>query len=47
MTESLLSERLNGVVVSKCEPDFLSEGLIGIQSEDYPFEVRHMRVRRD
>ena len=45
--DGTLSVSLNGVVVSKCEPDFLSEGLIGIQSEDYPFEVRHMRVRRD
>jgi hypothetical protein len=42
-----LSVTLNGVPISKCEPDFLSEGLIGIQAEDHPFEVRRMRIRRD
>lgn len=38
---------LNGTRISKSEPDFLSEGLIGIQAEDFPFEVRRMRIRRD
>ena len=42
-----LTVSLNGVQISKSEPDFLSEGLIGIQSEDFPFEVRRMRIRRD
>ncbi|MEI8382542.1 MAG: family 16 glycoside hydrolase [Planctomycetota bacterium] len=42
-----LTVSLNGVLISKSEPDFLSEGLIGIQSEDFPFEVRRMRIRRD
>ena len=42
-----LAVSLNGTSISKCEPDFLSEGLIGIQAEDHPFEVRRLRVRRD
>jgi hypothetical protein len=36
---------LNGTPVSQSQPDFLSEGPIGIQAEDYPFEVRRMRIR--
>lgn len=46
-TDGVLSVSLNGTPVSKCEPDFLSEGLIGIQAEDHPFEVRRMRIRRE
>ena len=42
-----LAVRLNGVSVSQCEPNFLSEGLIGIQAEDHPFEVRRLRIRND
>jgi hypothetical protein len=42
-----LSVALNGTAVSTCQPDFLSEGLIGIQAEDHPFEVRRLRIRRD
>lgn len=42
-----LSVSLNGVPISKSEPNFLSEGLIGVQSEDFSFEVRRMRIRRD
>lgn len=42
-----LTVSLNGVQISKSEPDFLSEGSIGIQSEDFPFEVRRIRIRRD
>lgn len=42
-----LQVSLNGAPISTCEPDFLSEGLLGIQAEDHPFEVRRMRVRRD
>ncbi len=41
-----LSVALNGTPISKCEPDFLSEGLIGIQAEDHPFEVRRIRMGR-
>ena len=39
-----LTVTLNGTPISKCEPDFLSEGLIGIQAEDHPFEVRRIRI---
>ena len=46
-TNGALAVSLNGTPVSKCEPDFLSEGSIGIQSEDHPFEVRRLRIRRD
>jgi hypothetical protein len=46
-TDGVLEVSLNGTPISKCEPDFLSEGLIGIQSEDFPFEVRRMRIRRN
>ncbi len=46
-TNGVLAVALNGVPISKCEPDFLSEGLIGIQSEDHPFEVRRLRIRPD
>lgn len=46
-TNGVLAVSLNGVPISKCEPDFLSEGLIGIQSEDHPFEVRRLRIRPD
>jgi hypothetical protein len=46
-TNGALSVSLNGTPISKCEPDFLSEGSIGIQAEDHPFEVRRIRIRRD
>lgn len=46
-TNGVLAVSLNGTPISKCEPDFLSEGLIGIQSEDHPFEVRRLRIRPD
>lgn len=36
---------LNGTAISNSQPDLLTEGLIGIQSEDFPFEVRRMRIR--
>lgn len=42
-----LAITLNGTPISSCEPDFLSEGAIGIQAEDHPFEVRRMRIRKD
>ena len=38
---------LNGTLISKSEPDFLSAGLIGIQAEDHPFEVRRLRIRSE
>jgi hypothetical protein len=40
-----LTANLNDVVISRSEPNFLSEGLIGIQAEDHPFIVRRMRLR--
>lgn len=43
--DGALAVALNGTPISKSEPNFLSEGLIGIQSEDHPFEVRRMRIR--
>ena len=45
--DGALAVSLNGTPISRCEPDFLSEGSIGIQAEDHPFEVRHLRLRRD
>lgn len=45
--EGALAVTLNGVSVASSEPNFLSEGAIGIQAEDHPFEVRRMRIRRD
>ena len=45
--DGALAVALNGTPISKCEPDFLSEGPIGIQAEDHPFEVRRLRLRRD
>ena len=38
---------LNGTLISKSEPDFLSAGLIGIQAEDHPFEIRRLRIRSE
>ena len=38
---------LNDQPLCKSAPDFLSSGAIGIQAEDFPFEVRRMRVRID
>lgn len=43
--DGALAVSLNGTPISKSEPNFLSEGLIGIQAEDHPFEVRRMRIR--
>lgn len=42
-----LSVSLNGTPISTCEPDFLSEGLIAVQAEGHPFEVRRLRIRRE
>ena len=42
-----LTASINGTPISKSQPDFLSEGPIGIQSEDHPFEVRRMRIRAE
>ena len=45
--DGALAVTLNDTPISKCEPDFISEGPIGIQAEDHPFEVRHIRLKRD
>lgn len=45
--DGALTVALNDTPISTCEPDFLSEGPIGIQAEDHPFEVRRIRIRRD
>ena len=45
--EGELRVMLNGTPIAKSQPDFLSEGSIGIQAEDHPFEIRHMRIRID
>ena len=42
-----LKVSLNGTPISRSQPDFLSEGSIGIQAEDHPFEIRRMRIRID
>ncbi|WP_157604983.1 3-keto-disaccharide hydrolase [Schlesneria paludicola] len=38
---------LNGLQISSSRPGALTSGLIGIQSEDHPFEVRRMRIRAE
>jgi Domain of Unknown Function (DUF1080) len=45
--EGELHVTLNGTPIARSQPDFLSEGLIGIQAEDHPFEIRRMRIRID
>jgi len=45
--EGELKVTLNGTPIAKSQPDFLSEGSIGIQAEDHPFEIRQMRIRID
>lgn len=45
--DGALTVSLNGTPVSKSEPNFLSEGPLGIQAEDHPFEVRRLRLKRD
>ncbi|MBI1347914.1 DUF1080 domain-containing protein [bacterium] len=45
--DGALNVSLNGTPISSSEPNFLSSGSIGIQAEDFPFEVRHLRIRID
>ena len=42
-----LTVALNDQPLSHSGPAFLSSGSIGIQAEDFPFEVRRMRIRID
>ena len=43
--DGALTVNLNDVPISRSEPNFLSEGAIGIQAEDHPFAVRRMRIK--
>lgn len=43
--EGAVTAKLNDVPISRSEPNFLSEGQIGIQAEDHPFVVRRMRIK--
>lgn len=45
--DGALAVTLNDLPLSHSESNFLSAGLIGIQAEDHPFVVRHLRIRRD
>ena len=45
--DGALTVHLNGTPISKSDPDFISEGPLGIQAEDHPFEVRRIRLKRD
>lgn len=45
--EGALTVTLNDQPISRSDPNFLSEGQIGLQAEDHPFVVRHLRIRRD
>jgi hypothetical protein len=42
-----LTVLLNGQQVARSQPAFLSSGAIGIQAEEFPFDVRRMRVRSE
>jgi hypothetical protein len=42
-----ISVSLNGAPISSSKVGTLNNGLIGIQAEDHPFEVRRMRIRID
>lgn len=42
-----LAVSLNGTAISSAKSGPLMSGLIGIQAEDHPFEVRRMRIRKD
>lgn len=42
-----LTATLNGTLISSSKAGPLKSGLIGIQAEDHPFEVRRMRIRKD
>lgn len=45
--DGALKVSLNGTPISSSPAGPLTKGLIGIQAEDHPFEVRHMRIRAD
>lgn len=45
--EGAINVTLNGTPISHSQPGGLVEGKLGIQSEDFPFEVRRMRIRAE
>jgi hypothetical protein len=45
--DGALTSFLNGAKICESKPGELSEGPIGIQSEDFEFEVRNLRIRED
>jgi hypothetical protein len=42
-----VESRLNGVPISHNDPCDLRSGPIGLQAEDYPYDVRNLRIRDD
>lgn len=45
--DGALTVKLNGTLLATSQPGKLVSGLIGIQAEDHPFDVRRMRIRTD
>lgn len=45
--DGALTAKLNDIAISRSEPNFLSDGKIGIQAEDHAFTVRRMRIRSE
>ena len=45
--DGALTSFLNGTKICESEPGELSEGLLGIQSEDFEIEFRNLRIRED
>jgi len=44
-SDGKLTSFVNGVKISENEPVELREGPIGLQAEDFPYEIRNLRVR--
>ena len=45
--DGTLASRLNGMLISTCQPSGLTSGLLGLQSEGYEVQFKHLRVRVD
>lgn len=45
--DGALTSTVSGVQIATSKPGPLTSGLIGIQAEDFPFEIRRMRIRKD
>lgn len=43
--DGALTVKLNGEIVARSQPAFLSEGQIGFQAEGFPYEVQRIRIR--